>query len=80
MLSYENIKTLLNGRQKVFNNFESQIFLIRKQIKNKNKKRTLKQILQRLSIVLAKVKSGDKTEILLNEICQIIYSFYRGNY
>ena len=33
-------------------------------------------MLQRLSIALAQVKTGNTSENLLNEIPQIIYSFY----
>ena len=32
---------------------------------------------QRLLMALAQVKAGKTSEILLNEICQIIYSLYR---
>ena len=38
---------------------------------------TPKQMLQRLPIVLAQVKTGNTSENLLNEIKQIIYSLYR---
>ena len=38
-----------------------------------------KQILQRLSIVLAQIKVGNKIGNLLREICQIIYSLYGEN-
>ena len=38
---------------------------------------TSKQMLQRLLIALAQVKAGKTSEKLLNEIRQIIYSFYR---
>ena len=38
---------------------------------------TPKQMLQRLPIALAQVKSGNASENLLNEIRQIIYSLYR---
>ena len=37
---------------------------------------TLKQMLQRLPIALAKVKAGNNSENLLNEIRQIVYSLY----
>ena len=37
---------------------------------------TLKQMLQRLPTALAQVKAGNKSETLLNEISQIIYSLY----
>ena len=39
---------------------------------------TPKQILQRLSIALAQVKAGNNSEILLNEVRQIVYSFYQS--
>ena len=39
---------------------------------------TPKQILDRLLIALAQVKTGNTSENLLNEICQIIYSFYQA--
>ena len=38
---------------------------------------TPKQMLQRLPIALAKVKAGNTSENLLNEIRQVIYSLYR---
>ena len=39
---------------------------------------TPKQMLQRLSIALAQLKAGNNSEILLNEIRQIIYSLYQS--
>ena len=39
---------------------------------------TLKQMLQRLPIDLAQVKADNNSEILLNEIRQIIYSLYQS--
>ena len=36
-----------------------------------------KQLLQRLPIALAKVKSGNNSQNLLNEIRQIVYSLYQ---
>ena len=38
-----------------------------------------KQLLQRLPIAFAKVKAGNTSENLLNDIRQIIYSLYRAN-
>ena len=40
---------------------------------------TPKQMLKRLPIALAQVKAGNTSENALNEIRQIIYSFYRAN-
>ena len=39
---------------------------------------TPKQMLQRLPIALAQVKAGNNSESLLNEIRQIVYSFYQS--
>ena len=39
---------------------------------------TLKQMLQRLPIALVQVKAGSKSENLLHEIWQIIYSLHRA--
>ena len=39
---------------------------------------TPKQTLQRLPIALAQVKAGNTSDILLNEIRQIIYSVHRA--
>ena len=39
---------------------------------------TPKQMLQRLPIALAQVKAGNNRESLLNEIRQIIYSFFQS--
>ena len=39
---------------------------------------TPKQMLQRLPIALAQVKAGNNSESLLNEIMQIVYSFYQS--
>ena len=38
---------------------------------------TPNQMLKRLPIALAQIKAGNNLEILLNEIKQIVYSFYR---
>ena len=39
---------------------------------------TPKQMLERLPIALAKVKAGNNSESLLNEIRQIVYSLYQS--
>ena len=39
---------------------------------------TAKQMLQRLPTALAKVKAGNNSEILLNEIRKIVYSLYQS--
>ena len=38
---------------------------------------TPKQMLQRLPIGLAQIKAGNNSEILLNEIRQIVFSLYQ---
>ena len=54
------------------------ILYFNKQQKDKGIKiLTPKQILQRLPIALSQIKAGNKSENLLNEIRQIIYSLYR---
>ena len=39
---------------------------------------TPNQMLQRLPIALAQIKAGNNSEILLNEIRQIVYFLYRS--
>ena len=39
---------------------------------------TPKQMTQRLPIALAQAKAGNNSEILLNEIIQIVYSLYQS--
>ena len=69
----------------VLNGFKSKIFLTKSTgtgIVNiddsKLKILTPKQILQRLPTALAQVKAGNNSENLLNEVHQIIYSFYQS--
>ena len=69
----------------IFDGFESKIFLIKSKgsgISNtdccKLKILTSKQMLQRLPIAFAQVKTGNNSESLLNEIRQIIYSLYQS--
>ena len=69
----------------VLNGFKSKIFLTKSTgtgIVNiddsKLKTLTPRQIFQRLPTALAQVKAGNNSENLLNEIHQIIYSFYQS--
>ena len=39
---------------------------------------TSKEMLQRLPIALAQVKTGNNSESLINEIRQIVFSFYQS--
>ena len=75
----ENIKNLYNSRQKVTKLHKDYAKIISEAIyKTKQgtglKILTLKQLLQRLPISLAQVKSDNNSENLLNEIRQIVYS------
>ena len=78
---YLNIKIFYNDRNKIIKLFEN-YFTIASEVKYKKlygkriKILTPKQMLQRLPIALAKVKEGNTSENLLNEIRQIIYSLY----
>ena len=74
-----------NAREMVFNGFKSKIFLtkftgsgILSTNNSKLKILTSKQMLQRVPIALAQVKTGKNSENLLNEIRQIIYSLYQA--
>ena len=53
-----------------------QLYLRLNMKQNMEKDSTPKQILQRLSIALARVKAGNISENLLNEIRRIIYSLH----
>ena len=82
-----NLKTFYNPREEVINFFRDYIEILSdanyysKQGKTKGtglKMLTPKQMLQRLPIALAQVKAGNNSECLLNEIRQIVYSFYKS--
>ena len=76
---YGNVNKIPKGKQKVLNGFKSKIFPIKKPTHVTDLKiLTIKQVLQRLLIALAQVKAGNTSERLRNEICQVIYSLYRG--
>ena len=79
----KNLYRFFEGRERVLDAFESKIFSTKSKgagILNpdhsKLKILTPKQMLQRLPIALAQVKAGNNSEILLNEIRQIVYSLY----
>ena len=68
---------LLNDNSKI----RSEIIYKSKQNKTEDKGLkilTPKQILQRLPIALAQVKASNNSEILLNEIRQIVYFLYQS--
>ena len=73
------------GREKILDAFESKTFSIKSKgsgILNpdhsKLKILSPKQTLQRLPIALVQVKAGNNSKSLLNEIRQIVYSFYQS--
>ena len=57
---------------------EAKILAIEEQYGKGLKILTPNQMLKRLPIALAQVKAGNNSEILLNEIRQIVYSLYRS--
>ena len=73
-------KALLKGTEMVFKSFESRIFLKTEELKKGIgiKVLTSKQMLQRLPIALAQIKTSNNSESLLNEIRQIAYSLYQS--
>ena len=73
-------RALLKGREMVYKAFESGIFLKPEELKKGTglKVLTPKQMLQRMSIVLAQIKAGNNSESSLNEIRQIVYSLYQS--
>ena len=64
----------------VFKAFESGIFLKTVELKKGKGRKILtpKQMLQRLLIALAQLKTGNNSESLLNKIRQILYSLYQS--
>ena len=74
------VSSLVQGREVVLKAFQSGIFhkLEESQKGEGLKILTPNQMLKRLPIALAQVKAGNTSEILLNEIRQIVYSLYRS--
>ena len=81
----ESIKLLYESRKAVIESFH-RYFLIYSEAKHEAKyerglkKFTSKQILQRLPIALAQVKTGYTPKYVLNEIRQIIFVSSKRNY
>ena len=75
-----SVTGLVNGREIVLTAFKSGIFQVSKESQEGEglKILTPNQMLKRLPIALAQVKAGNNSEILLNEIRQIVYSLYRS--
>ena len=76
--SFDCISALYEGREITLIAFRSGIFPIKATKCKGLKILTPKQMLQRLPIVLAKVKASNTSKNLLNKIRQIIYSLYRA--
>ena len=64
----------------VYKAFESRIFSKSEELKQGKglKMLTTKQMLQRLPIAPTQIKAGNNSKILLNEIRQIVYSWYQS--
>ena len=80
----DNIKNLYNSREEVVKMFNdcarnmSRNIYDSKQEGTGLKTLTPKQMLQRLPISLAQIKVGNNSQILLNEIRQIVYALYQS--
>ena len=83
-----NVEMLYKARKEAIKFFDNYSLMI-SEAKNKSKKTkktsgkghkilTPKQMLQRLPIALAQVKTGNNSENVLNEIRQIVYSLYQS--
>ena len=82
MKAIENIKNFYKSREKIIKLYDVYDKMRSEaRYKSKQGKRlkilTPKQMLQRLPIALAKVKEGNNSEHVLNEIRQIVYSLYQ---
>ena len=79
-----SVGALAKGREVMFNAFRSGIFhRLKESQEGEGANEQLKiltpnQMLKRLPIALAQVKSGNNSESLLNEMRQIVYSLYRS--
>ena len=81
-----NANILFNGTNsaiKFIEDYGSMILEAKRLAKGEKEGKELKiltpnQMLKRLPIALAQVKAGNNSDILLNEIRQIVYSFYRS--
>ena len=77
-----NIEMLYKARNDVFKFYDDYSSIV-SEAEHKATKRTVfnmltpKQMLQKLPIALAQIKTGNNSENFLNEIRQIVYSFYQ---
>ena len=76
--TFDSVNVLYEGRELTLNAFNSGIFPIKSKKGEGLKTITPKQVLQRLTIAIAQVKSGNTSKNLLNKIRQIIYSLYQA--
>ena len=77
----DSVPALLQGREMILKAFQSGIFPWSKESQQEGeglKMLAPNQMLKRLPIALAQIKAGNNSESLLNEIRQILYSFYRS--
>ena len=82
----DSVISLFQGREMVINAFKSGIFQVSKESQEDEESQegkglkilTPNQMLKRLPIALAQVKTGNNSESLLTEIRQIVYSLYRS--
>ena len=74
----DSAKNLYEGRELILNSFKSGLFPLKSTKGTWVKISTPKQMLQRLPIAFAQVKTGNNSEKLLNEIRQIVYSLYQS--
>ena len=82
-ITINNLKIFYNPREKVIKLFDDYTTMLSIGKYDKKHGKSLKilfskQMLQRLALALAQIKSGNTSENLLNKITQIIYSLYRA--
>ena len=82
----DSVTSLIQGTEMAINAFKSGIFQMSKESQDNEESQegtglkilTSNEILKRLPIALAQVKTGNNSESLLNEIRQIVYSLHRS--
>ena len=75
---FNTAQNLYDRRELVINVFKIGLFPFKSTTGTGLKILTPKELLQRMPVVLAQVKTGNNSEILLNEIRQIVYSLYQS--
>ena len=75
---FDSVRNLSKGRELVINAFKSGLFPLKPTTGTGPKISAPKQMLHRLPIALAQVKTGNNSDCLLNEIRQIVYSLYQS--